>query len=216
MCRRCGLPLPSWRATDLDTGICVRCRRSPGRIDAARAYGSYDGSLRAILHAFKYGRRQSLARPLARAMRESGGDVLRGADAVVPVPLHPLKHWRRGFNQAEALALELGPLVLRALCRVRPTPPQWTLRAGARRRNVTGAFALSALGLGPAVLQWVDGLGLVARSRMARAVAGRCLVLVDDVSTTGATLDECARVLKAAGAREVRALTAARALRARP
>jgi predicted amidophosphoribosyltransferase len=197
---------------DRETGTCARCRRSPGRVDAARAFGSYDGTLRAILHALKYGRRESLARPLAQLMRGPGADLLRGADAVVPVPLHPIRHLRRGFNQAEALASELGPPVLRALCRVRPTAPQSALRAGARRRNVRDAFTLSALGRGPAVLQWADGLGLVRPSRTARAVAGRCLVLVDDVSTTGATLDECARILKAAGAREVRALTAARAL----
>jgi ComF family protein len=129
-------------------------------------------------------------------MREAGADVLAGAECVVPVPLHPWRRARRGFNQAAELARHLGPPVVHALWRCRATPPQTGLTAAARRRNVRRAFLLSP---------WV------ARGRAAHLVRGRVIVLVDDVRTTGATLEECARVLAAAGVGEVRALTAARA-----
>jgi predicted amidophosphoribosyltransferase len=103
---------------------------------------------------------------------------------------------RRGFNQADDLAQRLDLPVVHALWRPRPTAPQTGLHAAARRRNVRDAFALSPLLVG------------MARKRLLDAR----IVLVDDVRTTGATLDACAAVLKAAGAREVRALTVARAV----
>jgi ComF family protein len=127
-------------------------------------------------------------------MRAAGADVLSGADVVTPVPLHPWRRVQRGFNQADDLARRAGLPVLRALVRTRPTATQTGLSAGARRRNVRNAFGLSP---------W---LRLSTRS-----VAGRVVVLIDDVRTTGATLEECAAVLKRAGAREVRALTVATA-----
>lgn len=146
-------------------------------------------------------------------MREHGADVLDGADAVVPVPLHWLRRHRRGFNQSALLAGELGLPVWHALRRRRQTRPQVELPAEARHANVDGAFALAwHLSVG-------DGAGFRwAATRPRRqnnqprplALEGAVLVLVDDVSTTGATLDACARVLRAAGAGEVRALTAAR------
>jgi ComF family protein len=151
--------------------------------------GDYDGTLRAILQAFKYQGRRSLAVPIAALMRARGGDVLEGAACVVPVPLHSSRRRHRGFNQALDLARRLGLPVVHALRRVRATPTQTSLPAAQRHRNVRDAFALAR-----------DGT----------RVDGTIVVLVDDVSTTGATLDACARVLKDAGAREVRALTAAR------
>jgi ComF family protein len=151
--------------------------------------GAYSGSLRAIVHALKYEGRRSLAAPLAARMRAGAGDVLDGAAAVVPVPLHPSRRRERGFNQASDLAGRLGPPVSRALRRVRPTVPQVTLPAAQRHGNVRGAFTTT---------------------RAARDLAGLVVVLVDDVSTTGATLEACARALQDAGVREVRALTAAR------
>jgi ComF family protein len=160
----------------------------------------YEGPLRSILQAFKYDGRRSLAVPLGRLLREAGSSVLDGADAVVPVPLHPWKRLRRGFNQSADLARTLGPPVRRVLRRTRPTRAQAGLTPAARRTNVAGAFAL-------AHWPW--------RSRRS-GVTDQILVLVDDVVTTGATLDACARVLKAAGAREVRTLTLARALPPRP
>lgn len=121
-------------------------------------------------------------------MRGQCAGVLDGADALVPVPLHRSRRRARGFNQAEELARHLGPRVLPALRRVRATPSQTDLPASRRHANVRGAFAL---------LRGID-------------VRDLSVVLVDDVSTTGATLEACARVLKAAGAGEVRAVTAAR------
>ncbi len=175
---------------------CPRCRRRPPLVHAARAAGEYDGALREILQAFKYDGRRALACRLGALMRDAGAHLLRDADCVVPVPLHPWRRMRRGFNQADALARELGPPVVQALWRTRATPPQTGLTAAARRRNLRGAFILSPL--------------LRRRSRL-RWLAGRVVVLVDDVRTTGATLNACAAVLLEAGVREVRALTAAHA-----
>jgi ComF family protein len=165
-------------------------------VDAGRAAGEYEGALREIIHAMKYDGRRLLARPLGAMMRAAGSDLLRDAACVVPVPLHPWRRMRRGFNQATDLARQLEGPVVHALWRTRATLPQTRLTGAARRRNVRRAFTLSPL---------------LARSVRRRHLAGRVVVLVDDVRTTGATLDACAAVLKAAGAREVRALTVARA-----
>ena len=189
LCDRCGDPLPAWRAISVLLDCCPRCRRAPRLIDRARAIGAYDGALRAIIQAMKYDGRRSLARPLGRLMRERGADMLAGAAAVVPVPLHPSRRRRRGFNQAADLARHLGMPVIPALRRVRPTATQTGLPAGQRHRNMRDAFA---------------------PSRAAASLRDGVVVLVDDVSTTGATLDACARTLKQAGVSEVRALTAAR------
>jgi ComF family protein len=143
----------------------------------------------------KYQARRSLARPLAAMMRARGADVLNGACHVVPVPLHHARRRERGFNQAADLARHLKVPVCHALRRVRATSTQTSLPAGQRHKNVHHAFA--------------------AR-RAARRLSGEIVVLVDDVCTTGATLEACARVLRAIGAAEVRALTAARAVGSRP
>ena len=151
--------------------------------------------MRAIVHALKYGSRQTIARPLAARMREAGREVLTGADAVVPVPLHTSRERHRGFNQARELARHLGAPLVDGLRRVRRTASQADLPAAKRHANVRGAFAAS------------DPEG---------RLRGSTIVLVDDVSTTGATLNACAAALVAAGAREVRALTAARAVARQP
>jgi ComF family protein len=165
-------------------------------VDRARALGPYEGVLRDVLHALKYAGRRSTAPVLARLLRTRCGDLLDGASAVVPVPLHARRSWTRGFNQAALVAIHLGLPVRHLLRRRRHTAPQAGLSAGDRRRNVEDAFALSV------------------RARVRPSlVQSACLLLVDDVSTTGATLDACARVLKESGAREVRALTVARTLR---
>ena len=187
-CQSCGDPLRTWRAPSAST-LCTRCRRMAPPLDLARAVGGYDGALRAILHGFKYDGRRSLANTLAALMRDRSDGVLADADLVVPVPLHWWRRRRRGFNQAADLAARLELPVVHALRRIRATATQTHLPASQRHRNVRGAFA---------------------PRRAARHVVGRIVVLVDDVSTTGATLTACARVLKACGAKEVRALTAAR------
>lgn len=196
LCRVCGDALPSWRVISLPLELCPRCRRRRSAVDAARAVGHYEGSLRGILHAFKYEGRRGLAAPLAEMVRVAGADLLGDADVVVPVPLHPWRRIRRGFNQADELARRLGVPTLRVLYRRRATPPQTGLSAGARRRNVRRAFTISPF---------------LPRARVRRLIAGSVVVVIDDVRTTGATLEACAVTLKAAGAREVRALTVARA-----
>jgi ComF family protein len=191
LCDTCGDALATWRRSPTDTRQCVRCRRLPRVIARGRAIAAYDGRLRDILHALKYNSRRSLAAPLAKLMAAAAPEILAGADFVVPVPLHVLRHYRRGFNQAEELAKQLPVPMLRALRRRRRTASQTELPEAQRHRNVRDAFAV--------------------RWRARNAIRGKTLVLVDDVSTTGATLDACARTLREAGAKEVRALTAARA-----
>jgi ComF family protein len=121
-------------------------------------------------------------------MRRSGAEILDAADIVVPVPLHRRRRRSRGFNQAGDLAAQLGLPVVAALRRTRATPSQTDLPAAQRHANVRNAFAV----------------------RRGYDVRGLRVLVVDDVSTTGATIEACARVLKEAGAQEVSALTAAR------
>jgi ComF family protein len=191
LCRQCGDPLPSWRTISLPLAMCARCRRRPPAVDQAAAVGAYDGALRAIVHALKYEGRRSLARRLGELMRQRCAPMFDRAAWVVPVPLHHSRLRERGFNQAADLAKHLDLPVRHALRRVRATPSQINLPAARRHANMRRAFA---------------------PTRHARALAGSVVVLVDDVSTTGATLDACARVLKEAGVADVRAVTAARAV----
>ena len=198
-CARCGDLL----ASDLTT-LCSRCAASPPAFTVARSAGRYEGPLRELIQALKYDRRRAVARLLANLMTQAGADLLADADAVVPVPLH---HWRaihRGFNQADDLAGRLGRPVWRVLARTRAGPPQSTLAAD-KRRQIAGAF--------------VTGRPYALRPSLAaarRAISGQVLVLVDDVMTTGATLNACSQALLEAGAADVRALTAARAVAGRP
>ena len=193
----------------LDGAVCDHCWASirsgvalnehlHGRhgVDWIGAVDLYEGRLRDIIHALKYERRRSIARPLGALMRTSGAPLLNGAAAVVPVPLHPHRERDRGFTQADDLARQLGLPVAPLLRRVRFTTSQIELPAEERHRNVRDAFRL-------------------ARIPDPRFRIPAVIVLVDDVSTTGATLDACARVLKAGGVKEVRALTAARVVTGR-
>lgn len=188
LCDVCGDPLSSWRVISGERAECPRCRGAAHQITRSRAIGDYDGPLRAIVHALKYDGRRSLGRPLARLLSLHGASVLAGADVAVPVPLHRSRKRARGFNQAEEIARHLPVATANVLKRTRPTVSQTDLPAAERHANVRNVFAL----------------------RRRRDVSGLVVVLVDDVSTTGATLESCARVLGDAGAREVRALTAAR------
>ena len=192
LCRICGDALASWRVDGAVSGVCTRCANHRRLITIGRAVGAYEGALRDVLRVLKYDTRRSVARPLGRLMAHAGAGVLDGADFLVPVPLHFTRHYRRGFNQASELARHVGVRTENALRRRRPTATQTDLPEGERHRNVRDAFA-------------------VRRGSRAR-IQNSVVVVVDDVSTTGATLDACAAVLLSAGAKEVRALTAARAV----
>ena len=206
-CAACGQTLRH----PLDGAVCARCWASiaaarpaagsslarplraaggaTSHVDWAEAIGLYEGHLRDVIHALKYERRRSIAMPLGRLMRESAEALLQGVDVAVPVPLHPRRERDRGFNQADDLARHLGLSVVPLLRRARFTTSQIELPADARHRNVRDAFTLIP---------------------DPRALIPDVIVLVDDVSTTGATLEACAKVLKRGGVKEVRALTAAR------
>jgi ComF family protein len=162
--------------------------------DAAYSFAAYDGVTRKLIHLYKYARIRTLARPLADLLRR-GLPLDEHFDTIVPVPLHWLRQWKRGFNQSELLARALsrrsGIPVLNALKRSRSTKAQAGLSNHARRQNVAKAFR-------------------------ARPVEGRRILLIDDVMTTGATATACAQALKRAGAARVAVLTVARADRRLP
>jgi len=189
-CRCCGVPL------GID-GLCGACRSRRPRFAYARAALRYGDLAREAIHAFKFGGRRTLADPLGDLLAGLGLSALPGAapDVLVPVPLHPRRARERGYNQALLLARRLErawgvPVAADALRRAVATQPQADLDAAARRRNVRNAFAVRYPGL----------------------VAGRHVVLVDDVLTTGATAGECAMSLSRAGAATVGVVTVARAL----
>jgi ComF family protein len=197
LCDRCGIDVPREEARHdcLDRSLAM---------SSVRAVGPYEDVLRDLIHALKYDERRSLASALAPALTHAARDLLVDADALVPVPLHPWRHWRRGFNQAHDLAAAVARVdderrlpVWTALRRRRATRPQSNLDADARQANVGGAFTLN---------------GFTARGRRAWSarIENRILILVDDVMTTGATLAACAEVLRGCGARDVRAIALAR------
>jgi predicted amidophosphoribosyltransferase len=154
---------------------------------------AYSGTLRRIVHAFKYDGRRSLSVPLGGLMRDAAAALLADADCLVPVPLHVVKRISRGFNQAGDLARQLRPPVVTALWRTQLTRSQ-VGQTAQERRHAHGTLA-----------PWP----LLARGRRDRFITGRVVVVVDDVRTTGSTLDECAVVLKNMGALEVRAVALA-------
>lgn len=186
-CDRCGVPVTS--AVD---GPCPACAITRPPFDYARAACVYAGAMREAVHALKFDGRRSLARPLGDLMFERAGRFdVDPPDAIVPVPLARARERERGFNQARLLADRLGEkLGVRVrpgwLVRLRPTTPQSELSAPDRHANVDGAFAA------------------------APTVRDCHVVVVDDVVTTGATVAECARALRRAGARRVGVLAVAR------
>ncbi len=176
---------------------CSRCLSSPPPYSRQLSVGRYDGVLRDLILLFKYGRFSVLGQPLgrlavSRLLAEPG--MLDGVDLILPVPLHKKRRRARGFNQSAMLAREIAgatgnELLAKCLVRVKDAPPQASLEAGAREKNVRGVYAVRKPGL----------------------LKGRTILLIDDVFTTGATIGECSRVLRTAGVRGVRVLTLAQA-----
>jgi ComF family protein len=197
LCHRCGVPLGGGMLAEREEGrfLCPGCRESPPDYDEARAALLYDEGAKALILALKHGRRGDLARWLARRMAFAAPHLLARAEAVVPVPLHWRRLVARGYNQAALIAAHLArragaPLLPRALRRWRATPMLGGLGAAERARLLEGVFS-------------------VAPSAVGR-IAGRRVLLVDDVLTSGATASACARALKAGGAAAVDVLAAAR------
>lgn len=191
-CPCCGLPF----AVPAEDGLlCGDCLAAPPPFGRARSAFHYGGTARRLILAFKHGDRTDMAAALARRMAEQDPTLLSDADLLLPVPLHRGRLWRRRYNQAALLAVELGriadrPVALDSLVRHRATPSQGGRNRVARRRNLAGAFMVPA--------------------RARAGLTGRRVLLVDDVFTTGATVSEAARVLLRAGARGVDVLTLAR------
>jgi ComF family protein len=186
VCRRCGSPLA-------EEGLCHRCRTVPSNLNGVLAVAIFSDPIRQAIHALKYENNTTLAAPLGEMMVDTWRrSDLPDADLIVPVPLHRRRYAERGYNQAILLARVLGhglglPVDNRTLVRLRATPPQVGLTQVERKRNVEGAFAC---------------LG---------SPKGKTIVVVDDVCTTGATLEACAAALRTAGAANVWAFTLARA-----
>ncbi|HTH18345.1 MAG TPA: ComF family protein [Magnetospirillum sp.] len=193
-CPACGHPF------DLDPGatddtLCAPCLAKPPPWRRARAVFRYDSSSKPLVLRFKHGDRLEGAGAFARWMARTGDELLAEADLIAPVPLHRWRLLARRYNQAAVLAVALAKLSGVAvapdlLVRTRRTPAQGHLNREERRKNVRGAFELPL--------------------RRAAKVAGKRVLLVDDVLTTGATLGECSRVLLAAGAASVDVLTLGR------
>ena len=194
-CAGCGYPF------EFDPGegtLCGACVRAPPPFDRARAVLRYGDASRDLVVAFKHGDRTDAAPAFGKWMARAGADLLADADLIAPVPLHRSRLVSRRFNQAALLAQAIGReagvrVVSDLLIRTRATPSQGTLTAGQRRRNVQGAFEVHA-----------------SRSALA---AGRRVILVDDVYTTGATVGACTRALLRSGAQAVDVLTLARVAR---
>ncbi len=184
-CEKCGNPLVAER-------LCGNCRANPLQIEKIRSAASFEGVLRHAIHRFKYERLSSMAEPFGEMLADYWRAEQLTADWLIPVPLHPSRERDRGYNQSELLARQLArrvnvPIGSRGLRRTRATAVQMTLNAAQRRENVTGAFECAEL-----------------------RVRGARVVIIDDVGTTGATLDACAQAVLKAGAASVMGLTLAR------
>ncbi len=200
LCRLCGEKLFSSYVQSEEGPLCGLCRRIAPQFRRAVAFGAYDGELRELIHLFKYDAIRPAGALLAKLLGRATAELEPPADLVlIPVPLWPGKRQARGFNQAEAIAQSFcssnvsGRIQLNtsSLVRTRETASQTGLTRKQRRANVRGAFAVTK----------------------AEKVRGRSILLVDDVMTTGTTVNECARVLLRAGAKEVFVATVARATR---
>jgi len=197
MCPRCGRPENVAEDNDPRDGaghLCAVCRAAPLRVAPIRSAFLFKDEIRDVIHALKYRGASDILKPLAGRMAESWHYHNIQSDVLVPVPLHANREAIRGYNQAVLIAKALGhqvgvPVAGKTLLRVRDTASQTHLNRGERKRNVEAAFTCVTCA----------------------PFTGRRVTLVDDVATTGATLDACATVLSACDAQSVNAFTLARA-----
>ncbi len=191
LCDRLGLPMP------FDTGgtiVSAAAAAHPPNYDHARAVAHYSGVMRDMILAFKYGDIHHARKLFGRWLTSSGAELIEDCEIITPVPMHRGRLLARRFNQAAILARELArtsghsyrPELIR---RIRPTPAQVGLSSDQRRRNLVGAFSVPA--------------------SQRKHIAGRNILIVDDVITTGSTLNACARALRRAGAARIDALALA-------
>lgn len=198
-CSLCQRPLGlDEGGTDIprEGGVCAPCMAAPPRHDGIAAATLYNETSRKLVLMFKHGRRVTLADLLARLM-VARLPPMEGDWVVVPVPLHRWRLWHRGFNQSALLAARIAAarghsLVVDGLVRTRRTPSLGGLGRRARARALSSA--------------------IIANSRRSSALKGACVLLVDDVMTSGATTDACVRALHRAGAAKVRIACFARVL----
>lgn len=196
-CARCAYPFPA----DSDAGpdaLCGDCLAHPPRYRRARAVLAYDQPSRALVLPFKHGDRTDMAAAYADWMARAGAELLAETDLIAPVPLHWRRLFTRRYNQAALLARGVArksgkTLAPDLLTRVRWTGSQAGLKAGERRANVRRAFGV--------------------HRRWAGRLAGKSVLLIDDVLTTGATVEACTLALRRAGASHVDVLTLARVIR---
>jgi ComF family protein len=187
-CIRCGREIEPFSPR-----ICSHCRTAPLEIERIRSAVYFEGTLREAVHKFKYEGLTVLAEPLGSLVVEGWSRHATPTDVLVPVPLHESHLRRRGFNQAALLTYQLAnhvhlPVDEKTLIRHRATASQFRLATTERRENVSGAFRC-----------------------VSDALSGQSVLLIDDVCTTGSTLDACAVALREGGAKRVEALTLARA-----
>jgi len=187
LCSKCGRPSA--------LSICISCKRKRYYFQAARAAGFYEGALRECIHLFKYNKKLYLANPLGELLTElmRNNSNLRKADLLVPVPLDERRYREREFNQAHLLAQVVSrrfeiSISSPNLRRTRTTLPQTQLNRKQREENVRGLFQVGK----------------------AKEFQGKSIIIIDDVFTTGSTVNECAKVLSKAGARQTNVLTVAR------
>ena len=197
MCRTCGVPFDVSELDEEEVGglVCSSCLDQPPMFTVARASLRYDDGSRGLLLAYKHGDKTHMALPFSEWIKKSGKEILEQADLLVPVPLHWTRLIKRRYNQAgllaQCLSKKTGVSVdTTHLKRKRKTLPQGHMKMDERRKNVKGAFAV------------------LEKDR--RYFKGKNIVLIDDVYTTGVTVNECARALLEAGAESVKVLCVAR------
>ncbi|HPD82354.1 MAG: ComF family protein [Alphaproteobacteria bacterium] len=197
-CNRCGFPF------DFDTGdvregnICLGCLQSPPLFDKARAALVYDDVSRDIILGFKHGDQTEAVPAFIPWLRQAGQSLLKQSDYIMPVPLHRWRILRRRFNQSALIAKYLSedtkiPMMLDGVLRQRATVTQGHLNSNERQKNVKNAF--------------------VVHPKRAESLKGKTVILIDDVYTTGATVNECTKVLLKAGVSAVNILTLARVVK---